>query len=73
MTNITEIANIYLRNIANLRHFLSQDYAENLMHIFVTFRFYNCIVLFSGLPNTNVKNLQLVQNAAARQIGRAHV
>lgn len=40
--------------------------AEILIHAFVSSRSDYCNVLFSSLPKTTIKSLQLVQNAAAR-------
>lgn len=67
---ITRTAFFHLRNIAKVQKFLSKDDAEKLIHAFVTSRLDYCNVLFSGLPNTYIKNLQRVQNAAARLLTR---
>ena len=56
----------HLRNIAKIRHILSQNDAEKLVHAFVTSRLDYCNSLLSGCPNKSLKTLQLVQNAAAR-------
>ncbi|KAI3373392.1 hypothetical protein L3Q82_021939 [Scortum barcoo] len=56
----------HLRNIAKIRHFLSQSDAEKLVHAFVSSRLDYCNSLLSGCPNKSLKTLQLVQNAAAR-------
>ena len=67
---ITTTAFFHLRNIAKVQKCLSKDDAEKLIHAFVTSRLDYCNVLFSGLPNTYIKNLQRVQNAAARLLTR---
>ena len=67
---ITRTAFFHLRNIAKIRKFLSKDDAEKLIHAFVTSRLDYCNVLFSGLPITYLKNVQRVQNAAARLLTR---
>ena len=64
--NVTKIAFFHLRNIAKIRPILTLADAETLIHAFVSSRLDYCNVLFSGLPNSSLKNLQLVQNAAAR-------
>ena len=60
----------HLRNIAKIRHFLSQKDAEILIHAFVTSRLDYCNSLLSGCSSKSVKALQLVQNAAARVLTR---
>ena len=63
---ITKIAFFHLRNIAKVRHILSQSDAEKLVHAFVTSRLDYCNSLLSGCPAKSLNSLQLVQNAAAR-------
>uniref|UniRef100_A0A669B7W6 Reverse transcriptase domain-containing protein n=1 Tax=Oreochromis niloticus TaxID=8128 RepID=A0A669B7W6_ORENI len=63
---ITKTAFYHLRNIARIRHVLSNDTAEILVHAFVSSRIDYCNALFSGLPKKSFKGLQMVQNAAAR-------
>ena len=43
---------------------------QTLIHAFVSSRLDYCNALFSGLPNSTTKSLQLVQNAAARLLTR---
>ncbi|KAI3367040.1 hypothetical protein L3Q82_009670 [Scortum barcoo] len=64
--HISRSAFYHLRNIAKIRHFLSQSDAEKLVHAFVSSRLDYCNSLLSGCPNKSLKTLQLVQNAAAR-------
>ena len=63
---ISRTAFFHLRNIAKVRHILSQNDAEKLVHAFVTSRLDYCNALLSGCPNKSLNSLQLVQNAAAR-------
>ena len=63
---ISKTAFFHLRNIAKVRHILSQNDAEKLVHAFVTSRLDYCNSLLSGCPGKYLKSLQLVQNAAAR-------
>uniref|UniRef100_A0A8C5CCP5 Reverse transcriptase domain-containing protein n=2 Tax=Gadus morhua TaxID=8049 RepID=A0A8C5CCP5_GADMO len=68
--SITRIAFFHLRNIARIRSMLSEVDAETLIHAFVSSRLDYCNALFSGLPNSTIKSLQLVHNAAARLLTR---
>ncbi|XP_042341350.1 uncharacterized protein LOC121942262, partial [Plectropomus leopardus] len=61
----------HLRNIAKIRHILSQTDAEKLVHAFVTSRLDYCNSLLFGCPNKSLRSLQLVQNAAARVLTRS--
>ena len=63
---ITRSAFFQLRNIAKVRHFLSQSDAEKLVHAFVTSRLDYCNSILSGCTLKSLHGLQLVQNAAAR-------
>ena len=63
-------AYFHLRNIAKIRHILSQNDAEKLVHAFVTSRLDYCNSLLSGCSNKSIKTLQLIQNAAARLLTR---
>ncbi|XP_072769508.1 uncharacterized protein [Nerophis lumbriciformis] len=68
--SVTKTAFFHLRNIAKIRSILSTSDAEIIIHAFVTSRLNYCNVLFSGLPKSSIKRLQLVQNAAARLLTR---
>ena len=63
---ISKTAFFHLRNIAKVRHILSQNDAEKLVHAFVTSRLDYCNSLLAGCPSKSLKSLQLIQNAAAR-------
>ena len=63
---ISRTAFFHLRNIAKVRHILSQKDAEKLVHAFVTSRLDYCNSLLAGCTSKSLKTLQLVQNAAAR-------
>ena len=58
----------HLRNISNIRKYLSSTTTEILVHAFVSSKLDNCNSLLYGLPNCLLKKLQHVQNAAARLI-----
>ncbi|MEJ4599689.1 hypothetical protein SJ928_14005 [Enterococcus faecium] len=67
---VTKSAFFHLRNIRKIRNILTQEDAEKLVHAFVTSRLDYCNALFSCCTNSLVKNLQLVQNAAAPVLTR---
>ena len=58
----------HLRNISNIRKYLSSTTTEILVHAFVSSKLDHCNSLLYGLPNCLIKKLQHVQNAAARLI-----
>ncbi len=55
-----------LRNIADVRHYLTRETAEMLVHAFITTRLDYCNALYSGLSTTSIQKLQCIQNNAAR-------
>ena len=60
----------YLRNIARIRRFLSEEECKVIVHTFVISRLDYCNVLLYGLPGKTLHILQRVQNYAARLIMR---
>lgn len=62
----------HLRNIAKIRDILPQSDAEKLIHAFVTSRLDYCNSLLAACPKSSLRNLQLVQNAAARLLTRTN-
>jgi len=52
--------------IARLKSFLSCDDLEKVIHAFITSQLDYCNSLYFGLPQSSLRRLQLVQNAAAR-------
>lgn len=57
-----------IRLIGRVRKYLNQKQAESLIHAFVISRLDNCNSLFFGLPEYQLKKLQLIQNTAARLV-----
>ena len=55
-----------LRNIADVRKYLTQNAAEKLIHAFITSRLHYCNSLLYGLPSSSLKKLPKVQNMAAK-------
>ena len=58
----------HLRNIKRIRHYLTREVTEQLVHAFITSRIDFCNALLAGAQQQHVKKLQRVQNAAARVI-----
>ena len=58
----------YLRNIFEIRKFLSYDTCKTLIHAFVTARIDYCNSMLYGQPKCILKRLQSVLNSAARLI-----
>ncbi|TWW69769.1 Immunoglobulin heavy variable 4-39 [Takifugu flavidus] len=63
---VSRSAPFHLRNITKIRKLLTQHDAEKLVHAFVTSRLDYCNSLLSVCPNTSLRSLQVIQNAAAR-------
>ncbi len=64
---VTKSAYYHLKNIASIRCFVSSQDLEKLVHAFITSRVDYCNGL---LPNKTIRQLQLIQNAAARILTR---
>lgn len=56
----------HLRQLAKIKSSLSRHHFEILIHAFVTTRLDYCNALYSGISQSSLARLQLVQNAAAR-------
>ena len=61
-----------LKNIADIRRFITQDSAEMLVLAFITSRLDYCNALLYGLPATSLQKLQRVQNRAGRVLTGTH-
>jgi hypothetical protein len=59
-----------LRNIGQIRRYLTSDAAKSLTNGLVTSRLDYCNSLLYGLPQSTLKKMQRVQNTAARIITR---
>ena len=66
--NVCKSSFYHLRNIARIRKYLWFKSAETLVHAFITSKLDYWNSPFHGLPKYLLKNLQYVQNAAARII-----
>ncbi len=67
---VTKSAYYHLKNIARIRCFVSSQDLEKLVHAFITSRVDYCNSLLTGLPKKTIRQLQLIQNAAARILTR---
>ncbi len=65
---VTKSAYYHLKNIAIIRCFVSSQ--EKHVHAFITSRVDYCNGLLTGLPKKTIRQLQLIQNAAARILTR---
>ena len=68
--SITKTAFYQLKNISRVKGFMSQTDQEKLIHAFISSRLEYCNGLLTGLPQKSIKQLQLIQNAAARVLTR---
>ncbi len=67
---VTKSAYYHLKNIARIRCFVSSHDLEKLVHAFITSRVDYCNGLLTDLPKKSIRQLQLIQNAAARILTR---
>ncbi len=56
----------FLRSVAKVKHFLSSNDLEIVIHALISSRLDYCSSLYIGLPQSTLSRLQMVQNAAAR-------
>ena len=68
ISEICKSAFFHIRNISQVRRYLSIESTKTLIHAFVTSRIDNCNALLYGLPSYLVQRLQYVLNSAARLI-----
>ena len=62
----TKSAFYHLKNISRIKGLMSQQDLEKLVHAFIFSRLDYCNTVFTGLPKKSIRQLQLIQNAAAR-------
>lgn len=62
------MAFFHLCNISKIRNNLSHSDTEKLIHAFVPSRLRYCNAIVAGCTNNSIKILQLIQNAAARDL-----
>jgi len=70
ITNVIRSTYLHLRNIGSIRHMLTQEATEKLVHALVTSRIDYCNSVLASIPDYKCQRLQKVQNTAARIITR---
>ena len=69
--SVSKSAFYHLKNISKLRNLMTKSDLEKLIHAFISSRLDYCNGLLTGLPKKNIRQLQLIQNAAARVLMKA--
>ena len=70
VSSITKSAYLHLRNIAQIRRYLTQDATATLINSLVTSRLDNLNSLLFGLPDCVISRLQRIQNHAAKVVAK---
>ena len=68
INDICKSAFYHIRDISQVRRYLSTESIKTLVHAFVTSRIDNCNALLYGLPSYLIQRLQYVLNSTARLI-----
>ena len=68
VSNICRAALFHIRNISAIRDLISSSAAAQLMHSLVSSRIDYCNSLLYGIPDYRIKQIQRVQNIAARVV-----
>lgn len=66
ISGVVKSSFFHLQQLARVKPMLPRDLFERVIHAFVTTRLDYCNALYSGINQTVLSRLQLVQNAAAR-------
>ena len=61
----------HIRQLGQIRHFLSDEAAASVVHAFITSRLDYCNSLYINLPSSITNKLQRVQNIAARIVTKS--
>ena len=61
----------HLKNISKLRSLMTKSDLKKLIHAFISSRLDYCNGLLTALPKKSIRQLQLIQNAAARVLMKA--
>jgi hypothetical protein len=69
--SVSKSAFYHLKNISKLRNLMTKSDLEKLIHAFISSKLDYCNGLLTGLPKKNIRQLQLIQNAAARVLMKA--
>ena len=68
---VCSAASLHIRNLGKIRHLLTQNVTEKLVHAFITARLDYCNSILYGLPKKVIQRLQRIQNTAARLVTRS--
>jgi hypothetical protein len=68
VNHVCKSAYFHLKNISQIRKFLTKDASVSVVHAFVTSRLDYCNSLLYGIPANLLTKLQAVQNQAARTV-----
>nr|XP_054602450.1 uncharacterized protein LOC129164886 [Nothobranchius furzeri] len=66
INSVIQSSFFHLRRLANIKPILSRAHLERVLHAFVISRLDYCNSLYSGLCQSSLRRLQVVQNSAAR-------
>ena len=72
ITNTYIAANMQIRKINSIRHYLTESSSKTLITSTVLTRLDYCNRAYIGLPQKSLHRLQLTQNSAARTVQRIH-
>ena len=70
INNICRSGSLSLHQIGKIRKFITQEYAERIVHAFVSSKLDYCNGILYGLPQNQIQKLQRLQNSAARLVTR---
>ena len=70
ISSVCRSTHFQLRNIGSIRHLLTESSAAQLVHSLVSSRLDYCNSLLLGIPDSQLKRLQRIQNHAARIVAR---
>ena len=73
VTKLCKSASYALWRIGKIRNLLDRNSTEKLFHAFVTSKFDYCNSLLFGLPEFELRKLQVIQNSAARLVTRIKI
>ena len=68
VANVCKNASYSLWRISKIRHLLDRKNTEKLVHAFISSRIDYCNSLLFGIPDYQIRKLQVIQNSAARLV-----
>ena len=73
VNNVCKSASFAIKNIQNIRKYLTQANCEGLIHDFVISRLDSCNSILYGLQDTELNRLQRIQNTTARLVTKSKI